>query len=340
MKPLQFLKNISKDQKRDALRLALQSAIAAALCYYIMKTLDTPERFLGILSAVLVIEPSIGNTFSQAKGRMLSTLVGIFIGIVFVVLLPWELGVILSLLLSMFVINGIASFKPEWRYGVVAAVALALGSESDALELSIDRLIAIAIGAAVGILVAFIVLPEAAEKRSKRYIRKALANTRDRYQTAYQNTRSKDNKKYSRVSEKFHFNLNKAKNSANTITFNDKDSFHQLINATEKLYNSILIIHRVANKSNDGVSDGESGIEKDSEKVFEASHKIIDKFSKNKAVPQEDIDQFSKLIDKTKENINRGSDKSELNVLRMTFLFGLTEIQDSISDLYQYIEKP
>ncbi|WAC02233.1 hypothetical protein N7U66_00105 [Lacinutrix neustonica] len=56
-----------ENNKKDAFRPALQSAVAAIIAFVIMKSLGLPEVFLCVLSAVLIVEPSIGNTISQAE---------------------------------------------------------------------------------------------------------------------------------------------------------------------------------------------------------------------------------------------------------------------------------
>jgi uncharacterized membrane protein YccC len=331
---MNFIKNISKEEAKDAFRLAIQSALAGAICYYLMILFGISERFVGVLSAILVIEPSIGNTFQQAKGRLLSTIVGIVIGFIFVALIPWELGVILSLLLSLFIINGIASFRPEWRYGVVAAVALALGSEGEAFDLALNRLLSIGFGVAVGILISLIVWPDTSENRTLRYIRKALKNTCDRFKIEFSNTRDKKNKKTTKANNNFSTNINQAKNTLASVTFNDKSTLKEIIENTERLYNSITIIKRVANRSNNNITNGESGVEKNSEEVTEKACEIIDSFARKKEVSEDEIDKFSDLINKTKNNIQIKVDDKELSLLRNTFMFGLTEIEESIKKLF------
>ena len=335
---INFIKNISKDEARDAFRLAIQSAIAGAACYYLMVLLGISERFVGVLSAILVIESSIGNTLNQAKGRILSTLVGAVIGFIFVALIPWELGVVLSLLLSLFIINGIASFRPEWRYGVVAAVALALGSEGDAFDLALSRLLSIGFGVSIGILTSLIVWPSTAESRTLKYIRKSLKNTVDRFQIEFKNTRDKKNKKATKINNNFSTNLNQAKNTLTSITFQDKGQLSNLIENTERLYNSITIIQRVADKSNNNITNGESGIEKDSEKVIDKACEIIKTFSKKDSLEKSDIEDFSELIKTTKSNIQLNTDDREVGILRNTFIFGLTEIEESLKMLHKNFE--
>lgn len=331
---LKSFKNISKEEIKGALRLATQSALAGSICYYLMVLLGIPERFVGVLSAVLVIETSIGNTFQQAKGRFLSTLVGVIIGFIFVALIPWELGVILSLLCSLFIINGISSFKPEWRYGVVAAVALALGSEGDAFNLALNRLYAIGFGVAVGILISLLIWPKTADNRTLYFIKKALKNTKDRFEIEFENTRDKENKKAKSINNNFSSNISNARQNLKSITFSEKEKLEKLITNTERLYNSITIIQRVAEKSDKNISDGEAGIEKNSEKVTEKACEIIENLSTGNEVKKEEINSFIKLIETTKNNIEINSNNKNVSILRNTFMFGLEEIKNSVEAIY------
>ncbi|MGJ8634164.1 MAG: hypothetical protein ACSHX7_09615, partial [Luteolibacter sp.] len=59
----------SKRQLRDASRLAIQAAIASAVLFIVMKTLNMPEKFVGVLSTVLVLSPGVGGTLASAWKR-------------------------------------------------------------------------------------------------------------------------------------------------------------------------------------------------------------------------------------------------------------------------------
>jgi uncharacterized membrane protein YccC len=335
-RPVELPFNLRKSEVVDALRLALQSAAAAMGAYGVMRYFDLPETFVAVLSAVLVVGPSIGNTFSEAQGRIVSTIVGGAIGFALVTLLPWGVGTAISLGICMFVINMVAGFKPSWRYGVVAAVAIALGSESEALAITIDRLTGIGIGVGVGIFVALSVLPDKAESRAKRYLRRALRNASERFEIAVENTRiaRKEQKKAEETADNFYNNLSYAKGSAKAIKFNkDKNNILQQIENAEKLYHSILIVHRVADRSDEGVSDSKAGIEETAEEVRQKACAIIEQLAEKELADDIDLEQFSELVTTTKKNINTDASDKHLNMQRHTFIFGLTEIEESLQNL-------
>lgn len=158
----------------DATRMAIQSAVAAAAMFLLTRWLDMPEVFVGVLSAVLIVQPSLGSTLGSGMQRIMATLVGCGVGVVTILIVPYGYGTAVSLVVTMLVMNAIAGFRSEWRYGVVAAVALSLGSEQDVMQAALDRSISITLGAGIGVLASLVVWPEKASTRAKRNERKAI----------------------------------------------------------------------------------------------------------------------------------------------------------------------
>jgi uncharacterized membrane protein YccC len=230
-------------QTRDAFRLGLQSAVAATLCYIIIKWMGSDDAFLAVLSAVLIVQPSIGRTVSAGWERLLATLVGSAIGLVCLFLLPNGYGVAVALAIVMFVMNFIAGFRSNWRYGVVAAVALALADTSGDIDVAQARAIAIGIGIVVGIGVSLIVWPESAAKRAARHRRQALRAAADRYEWALKDEEDSDRSEAAR--QKFHQSLSSCRTVAGAAKSTQKDRLHATIESIQELYNSIIFLDRV-----------------------------------------------------------------------------------------------
>jgi len=334
-----FNLDVPKDQTKDAFRLATQSSLSIVITYLAVQEFKVANIFLALLSAVLVVEPTIGDTIIQAKNRIIATLVGSIIAFFLVIVLPLHLETIISLAITMFVLNAIAAFKPSWRYGIVAAVAISLGAEQDAFEISLERLMAIGIGLGIGIVISLLVFPEKAETRAKKNIRRALSAASNRFETAVQNTRKGENKDLTSSAEKFHKNINAAERTANSISFGRKQPILNQIKTTRKLYNSILIIHRVAAHAENDVTNGNSGIEVDAEIVHEKASKILKALANQDKIEDSELEIFSDLVEKAKDHVVLNPDNKSVNMLRQTFVFGLTEIRDSISVLVKIIKK-
>lgn len=326
---------IDKSKGRDALRLAIQSAIAAVITYIIMSSFKLPELFLGLLSAVLIVEPSAGSTFNQAKSRILATLIGSAIGFACVTVTPWGFGTAISIAIVVFIMNGITAFKSEWKYGVVVSMAVALGSENNAIDTSIDRIIAISIGAAIGILVSFIVWRDRTNKRSRRYLNNALLAASERFDIAVSNTRKIDNEEAEDVKSNYHKNIDLAEKTAIQIQLGDKEKVLNQIGLTKKLYNSIIIVHRVSEHAESNISDGDSGIENDSEKAWRKACEITKALALDKEIKDKDVEVLEEMIEILKDNVKNSEDNKGVNTLRYTFIFGLSEIKDSLKSLIE-----
>lgn len=327
-----FLSKTPKRKYKDALRIATQSAVSAAATYAILTGFGLPQVFVGVLSAVLVVESSIGNTLEQSKGRVSATVVGSIIGFICATLIPYGAATAISLAIAMFIMNAISTFRPSWRYGVVAAVAIALGSPDNAIDMSIDRIISIFIGITIGILSSLIFWPEKASSRANKHFRQALRVASERFTNALENTRTSgaDDEE---TSVKFHNQLSNARDALKSIKIEDVSQLRLQIDNVEKLYNSILIIHRVAAHSEKGVSDGKAGIKNDAERVRELACEITQSLADNEAIGKEKLDEFSSCVNQVRSNIHLSESDSDINILRNALLFGLAEVESAILDL-------
>lgn len=328
-----FPTNITERNVKDALRLALQSSLSAACTFLIMNAYNLPQTFLALLSAILVVEPSIGHTISHAKGRILSTIVGSFIGFVFVSIIPYGYGTLVSLIVTMFIMNAVASFKPSWRYGVVASVAIALGSENDALTISFDRLMAMAIGIAVGLLITTVIWPEKSNKRAHKYLRSALKSACNRFEIAFENTKPDTNTKASTIADNFHSSLGQARDVATSIHFGDKEKTLQLIEATEKLYNSILIIQRVADSNAHFYVIDDDELKEYIGQFKEQTCNALYDFIQKNTIKNQEIKILEELINTIKKFILKLDSDPEKNTGRHTFIFGIEEVFENLNQL-------
>ncbi len=163
---------------RDATRIAVQSAAAAVAAYLALTSIGSEQLFVGILSGVMILQPSVGGTMQSARTRLLASAIGSVIGMACLFALPAGFGTAFGLLVTMFILQGVAKLKPAWSYGVVAAVALSLSTSGDLVQATLDRLIAIGTGAGVGLPVAAIVWRDTAGERFERHMAAAMGRLR------------------------------------------------------------------------------------------------------------------------------------------------------------------
>jgi len=156
------------------MRRAAQSAVAASASFVIMDALGLQELFLGVISAVLIITPSVGGTMGAAFTRLQATAVGSLISLTCLLVLPDAWNTAAALAVSMLVVGGVTGIRPEWSYGAVAAIGIALPGDMGLFETASARALAIAVGATTGVLVSLLVWPDRAESRFDRHFRTAL----------------------------------------------------------------------------------------------------------------------------------------------------------------------
>lgn len=233
-----FLKS---SKTRDALRLGLQSAFAASATFIIIHAFGLPQAFVGVISAVLIVQPSIGATASAGWDRFMATLVGSTAGLICLFLVPVGWGSAAALAVSIFVITFVAGFRPAWRYGVVATVALALAASNGTMDVATDRALSIGVGIVVGIVTSLLVWPDSANARTRRHMRDALAAIARR-QDAVLRLSNGDAVEDSRRS--FDRALTHARESADRMRGDGARQAQRRLELIEDLYNAIILLRR------------------------------------------------------------------------------------------------
>lgn len=235
--------DIDKQEFRDALRFALQSALAAILCFITLEAFGSDEKFVGVLSAVLIVQPSIGKTISAGFERLLATIVGSLVGLTCLFVLPGAYSLIVALAFVVFVMNFITGFRPEWGYGVVAAIALALADTTGNMDIAQARAISIGVGIGVGIIASLIFWPESSEKAARRHCRRAIEAAAIRFKWALLDESEASEANESR--QKFHDALSQGRDIAATSKDKTRERLQDIFDGVEELYNSIIVINRV-----------------------------------------------------------------------------------------------
>lgn len=325
---------ISKREARDAARLAIQSAAAAAAMFSIMEATGLPEKFVGVLSAVLVVQPSIGNTLVKAWERFAATLVGCLIGAACLVLMPDGYGTAGALALSMLAMNAVAGFRPGWRYGVVAAVALALGSDTDILSTALDRSIAIGIGVLVGVIVSLIIWPDSADKRAARYLRSALRAAADCLDQAIGAAASDEPSDLSDDRSRYLSAIGSARDAAANIRFSDREPVRSRIRTVERFYHAVLILERVTDERVN-LTQGIDELVEPIRTIRACSCEIARGVADGEFGHDERVASIGEALKTLRDRVVRGGDDPYRHEYRNALLFGLDEIEDSVRQLLE-----
>lgn len=299
------LRGVSKYAWRDAARLAVQSATAGWATYVAMRLLTLDEIYIGILSAVYIVTPSVGGTLQAAGGRLVAAVVGSLVGLATLAALPWNYGTPFALAISLFVVSGITHFRSEWRYGVVAAVALSLGAEENAMEVAMDRGIAICIGALIGVLVTAVVWRETARARGARQLRHAIEALRARLSTTLE-TSAGDRESYDQSSEADYLAAYRAAVETLDIPEKGKGLHDKRVRALRRLTNSLIMLDR-AEESLPRAARRFDGVAERLEDMNRCAYEILGSLAWRKTPEKETLDAFDEAVDGAQSHI-RGSD--------------------------------
>lgn len=320
--------DLSSRQARDATRLAIQSAIAAAAMFSVMQALGLPEKFVGIISAVLVVQPSTGGTMGEAWDRMLATIVGSVIGVVCLALLPGGYGTAGALAISMLVMNAVAGFREEWRYGVVAAVALALGSENEAMQTALDRSIAIGLGVVIGGVTALIVWPDSASRRAKRHLQEALSACADYLELAIDRVTGESGDAKA-IARRYRSNLASARDAADAVRFGDADHLHERIDATDRLWSAARWLYSVG-EEDAPAKEGQLG--EIAKRIRQEAGKAARSLAQNEAPSEECIADIERALEDGRERIGGEDTGNFRRTSRAALVFTLGEAADALRD--------
>lgn len=325
--------HLSKHQARDAVRLGLQSAVAAAVVYGLMQSMSIPEKFVGVLSAVLVIETSIGESIGNSTDRFLATIVGCLIGISCLYLMPSGYGVIGGLAISMFVMNGISAFKPTWRYGVVAAVALSINPAENPMTVAWDRSIAIGLGVVIGTLAAIVVWPDKSSSRAWRHIKLAQACIADYLEDAVDESISnKHDTDFDTYANRYSTHISAARSLTAQVRFSDNDKLKEALEATDNLNHAVTLIKTISGKT-DNVHKDSKDVKDVIATVSETFCEAARKLANSESLKDVSFDKLDKEIKKLSTALDDAG--SEDTVEQSAFVFAVTQTRNSLDNLNQ-----
>ena len=319
------------DRWRDAARLSLQAAAASVVTWFLLRWIDSSEAFVGIISAVLVVQATVDDTVARARDRLAATAFGSVVGVVCLLALPSAAATPLALAISMAVINAVATIRSGWRYGAVAAIALSLASEQSVIDAALDRLLAIGIGAGVGLSVSLVLWPDSAASRAGRHLRAALASL------GQQLARSMDTVGESSGtdidSSGYHANIDRARAAAADLVGDDAVISGQLT-AVNRLYNSVLMIRRVVDASGalTGIAELDDAVDALREHVQDVVEHLADGDGEqlDRAAVLDDI---GRRVDRAREALDAADDDPDRRTHRHTLLFALRQVENGLGDL-------
>ncbi|MDB5364909.1 MAG: hypothetical protein JWM77_836 [Rhodospirillales bacterium] len=153
---------------RERLRLAARVAAATLLAWLISGSVNLPQAWWAVITALLVVQASLGGSIAIGIDRVLGTMLGAAFGAV-AAWLHIAFQVSLTLLLPIVVapLALIAAQRPSYRVAPVTAVIVLLVTHPDESPFmaGVERIAEILLGTVVGVLVSLTFLPTRASRQ-------------------------------------------------------------------------------------------------------------------------------------------------------------------------------
>lgn len=305
---------------RDALRFALQSAIAAAATYAAVLPLGFDEAFMAVVAAVFVVQPSVAGTADRAWNRIFAAALGSAIGLGLMMIAPPDWGTTLALGVAVLAVNAVAAFQADWRYGTIPAAALALGGQSETLEIALNRGMALGLGVAIGLLVSVVVFPESARGRAARILANAVRATSDRLSRVLRRVQGETVEDNTDPRRTYHQRIDEARGAADSLRGGASRSVLAAVDAVERLHDSVQIIERAV-EGEDGPPQGVSG--ETLERVGASATDLMDALVDEGADFDAAYDAYEACIKAANDDVDQAGGEGPRP---SAFLFGLTEL--------------
>lgn len=220
----------------------------------VLASVGLDQRFLGVISAVLVLDPSRDATIGNAVQRIVATLIGTAVGGAGLLLAPT--GPMLSMLMVMLLMGAIAAIRPQWRYGLVAAAGIAIGSaDGDLLQISLDRTAAIFIGATIGIIAGLLIWPKSSQAYARQHLKDALEACNALLEHSIAQAVAGDDPDLSKLHQTFRLKIERASEAAASVRLSKGNTKRHLVEAvhrTERLWHALIILDRIGETKSEG----------------------------------------------------------------------------------------
>ncbi|CAN5432732.1 FUSC family protein [soil metagenome] len=158
--------------RRVHLALSLRVTIAAILALLAAQFFGLPLPLWVVLTSVIVTQMSVGRSLKATGDYLLGTVGGSIYGGAVAIFIPHEseLALLVVLVIALAPLALLAAERPNMNVVPITAIIVLLlpgTTHTSALDSAIYRVLEVALGAVVGLLVSFIVLPSSAHRQMR-----------------------------------------------------------------------------------------------------------------------------------------------------------------------------
>jgi uncharacterized membrane protein YccC len=167
-------------QNQARFAFSLRMLLAGVFSYLLGEALGLTQSYWAVLSAVIVIQGSVGGSFTAGVNRLVGTMGGAAWGAAVAAFVPHPLSssMVLALVIAVAPLAVITAFRPAYRVAPITAIIVLMGSslqQADPIDSALSRVAEIGLGSAVAIAVALLVLPARAHRLLSQSCARALS---------------------------------------------------------------------------------------------------------------------------------------------------------------------
>ncbi|RXF73116.1 FUSC family protein [Hansschlegelia zhihuaiae] len=167
------------DRQAADLRLAAKVAAAAGAAFVLATLLSLPQGYWSVISALIVVQGSLGGTLVAAQERAVGTLVGAVVGGAAAFVHPHSLlTTSLTLVFVVAALSFAAAGRPTLKLAPVTAAILlvATANQPNQLAVAAERVLEVLLGCVVGIVATFLIFPNRLDRDLDREARSIAAD--------------------------------------------------------------------------------------------------------------------------------------------------------------------
>lgn len=171
-----FLRSLAA--RGPELRLAARVTTAAVLAFALAKQLGFEHGYWAVITAIIVMQTSVGGSLKAAVDRLLGTMAGALYGAAVALLIPHGTTTELAtaMVAAILPLALLAAVKPSFKAAPITAFIVLVplsGAAPPPLTYALERILEISIGSVVGLATALLVLPARAHHNLARLAAKA-----------------------------------------------------------------------------------------------------------------------------------------------------------------------
>ena len=155
--------------RTSELRLAVRVTAAAVLAFALAKLLGFAHGYWAVITAIIVMQTSVGGSLKAALDRLLGTMAGALYGAAIAVAVPHATttGLGTAMVIAILPLALLAAVKPNFKAAPITAFIVLVplsGAEVAPLTFALERIMEISIGSLVGMATSLLILPARAHR--------------------------------------------------------------------------------------------------------------------------------------------------------------------------------